>query len=241
MSALVLAIDVHECFSRHVYLFLCHTYVTQGYFATNAEAFHEGRILVKINIAEGRYLDGIASKRDESITDNITSQLNTSHSASSDSSTSTMHAVNSDGTFNSPTNTSCSDNSTGSSSSGSSAYVSMKTLSDVKKFGGKAMALAKNATQANVTRQLGALNSKTTDKQLKACNFYARVAYINNTSATDTATSTTNSNNSRSVDRAHVRLIGKTNTEYCTASPVWGTNSQKSACPHNQVCVIMTT
>eukprot|EP00953_Heterococcus_sp_UTEX-ZZ885_P004559 2964-Heterococcus_DN1.PRE.1 len=209
----------------------------QGYFATNAEAFHEGRILVKINIAEGRYLDGIASKRDESITDNITSQLNTSHTTSNGSSTSNMHAANSDGsTFNSPTNTSFSDNSTSNSSSSgsgsSSAYVSMKTLSDVKKFGGKAMALAKNATQANVTRQLGALNSKTTDKQLKACNFYARVAYINNTSATDTASTT--ANNSASVDRAHVRLIGKTNTEYCTASPVWGTNSNKSACPHNQ-------
>jgi hypothetical protein len=221
---------------------MCIYILTQGYFATNAEAFHEGRILVKINIAEGRYLDGIASKRDESITDNITSQLNTSHSTSNGSSTSNMHAANSDGnTFNSPTNTSFSDNNTSnsrSSGSGSSAYVSMKTLSDVKKFGGKAMALAKNATQANVTRQLGALNSKTTDKQLKACNFYARVAYINNTSATDTATT---ADNSASVDRAHVRLIGKTNTEYCTASPVWGTNSNKSACPHNQVCVIVTT
>jgi hypothetical protein len=226
--------------STSCYVYVCvhvsYIHITQGYFATNAEAFHEGRILVKINIAEGRYLDGIASKRDESITENITSQLNTSHSTSNGSSTSNMHAANSDGsTFNSPTNTSFSDNSTSnSSSSGSSgAYVSMKTLSDVKKFGGKAMALAKNATQANVTRQLGALNSKTTDKQLKACNFYARVAYINNTSATDTASTT--ANNSASVDRAHVRLIGKTNTEYCTASPVWGSNSNKSACPHNQV------
>jgi lactam utilization protein B len=151
-----------------------------------------------------------------------------------------MNAANSDGSFAAPignSNNSFSDNTTGSSSSstsGSSAYVSMKTLSDVKKFGGKAMALAKNATQANVTRQLGALNSKTTDKQLKACNFYARVAYINNTTATDTATTSTNASNS-SVDRAHVRLIGKTNTEYCTASPVWGTNTNKSACPHNQV------
>ncbi|CAM9725069.1 unnamed protein product [Chrysoparadoxa australica] len=93
---------------------------------------------------------------------------------------------------------------------GASRVSPSMRLADVKRLGGRALAIAKNATQANV--KLG----RRPDRELKDLNHWVKITYC-----------------SGKGTRARERLIGRTNTEYCTSEPTWNSNNGVDGCTHN--------
>ncbi|KAG5188437.1 hypothetical protein JKP88DRAFT_253471 [Tribonema minus] len=128
--------------------------IRQGYFSSNAEAFAEGRVLVKVNISEAAALDGIALySAGAASMGSVTTAAMAAAAATSTSPTGTqpstpvpeMSPEFGGGNALSPP--------AGGSAGGAGAQGGFK-LSNMKRLGGKAMALAKNAAQVKFVQCL---------------------------------------------------------------------------------------
>jgi hypothetical protein len=156
----------------------------QGFFPTDKAAIEAGRVIVHAYVAGARGLrDVVGSRNDDSSAE---------EQCSSPQSPTT------------PPLQDASPDARDQSGSGSAGSRNRKIFSDVKKFGGRAVAIARNATQANVKASVLGHG----DRQLKRSNFFVVVSQGG-------------------------RPRSRTNTEYCTNSPEWGSNENKSACLHN--------
>ena len=92
--------------------------------------------------------------------------------------------------------------------------------------------LLRAQANVNVSRQFGGATSS--DKTLRQSNFAAQVVYVPPTGS-GAPKPPAALQQQQQATQPKQRLIGKTNTEYCTGAPMWNSNANRATCPHNQV------